>query len=438
MATVATERQFQEYILVWETMPPAEYRTIHYRSSNFISLLNGNGEGDWYINLKLQAEDGSVFDKVNVEIFVLGGNVATVESIYFLNICNKDVLHVKQKENIKIRSKLLANGKFVVKLKMNCISSAVKPSIWLDSKTVVNQTSFKSIKSADLSKKLTVMMNNREYEFSTRKLPNSTLYIGMETIPRLWGIIAVTNILSIPIQTQIFHITKDGEHSYSTNTLLDAYTFNYTSFEEMDKASISKISKSINNDTKEEAIDHTELKEVQPLISEHLSAKDEVFYELYTNQKLCDVTVQSKDEKIRAHKVILASCSSVWRELFIGDETLDVVKITELGNISILMEYIYNGTVSQFTDAKLEQLLVVANKYGISGLKEHCSTLLAKDISMNNVLRLAALAHQNDASTLLNKVLAFIQNDFEEFKKLNELESFFIEYPELAFKIILL
>lgn len=415
-------------------MPPAEYQTIHFRSSNFISLLNGNCEGDWYINLKLQAEDGSVFDKVNVEIFC--GN-ATVESIHFLNACNKDVLLVKRNESIKIRSNLLVKGKFVVKLHMKCVASDVKPSIWLDGNTVVNQTAFKSIKSENRSKKLTVMLNNKEYPFSTRHPANSSLYIDLETIPRLWGIIAVTLVPSNALP-QIFQITKDGERTYSTNPLLDVYTCNYIPFEEMHKASISKVSKSINKDAVEELIDHTELEKIQPLISEHLSAKDEVFKELYSNQELCDVTIQTKDLKIRAHKVVLASYSSVWRALFIANETLDVVQITdcEHATISILMEYIYNGIVPQSTDTKLEQLLIVANEFGIAVLKEHCAMALAKSISINNVIKLATLAHQYNASTLLNNVFAFMRDNFEEFKKLNDLKSIFFAHPELAFQIL--
>lgn len=432
---MATEQQ--EFILVWETMPPAEYETIHCRSSNFVSLLDGNREGDWYINLKLQAEDGSVFDKVIVEIVGHGGH-ANVESIYFLNSYNKDVLHVKHNASIKIRSNLLVKGKFVVKLQVKCVSSAMKPSIWLNSKTVVNQTAFKSIKSDNGSKKFTVMLNNKEYPFSTRKPPGSYLYIDLETIPRLWSIIAVAQIPNYA--PQIHYITKAGEHNYSTNTnyiLLDAYTSHYTSFEEMDNASISKISKSINKDVVEEPTVRG-LENLQPLCIEHLSAKEEVFKELYTKQELCDVTVQSKDLNIRAHKIVLASCSSVWRKYFISDETLDVVQIPEFehATISILMEYIYNGTVPQSSNTKLEQLLIFANKYGITGLKEHCATLLAKSIYMDNVVELATLAHENNVSTLRNSVFAFIRDNFEEFKKLSELESIFFAHPELALQIL--
>lgn len=429
---------YQEFILVWDAPAPLEFGRIYYRSPNFALWLNDGEYLDYYIQLKLRRQTASDFDIFYVEVHC---GTAVVKSISLLNTDNETVTHIKLKECNKLRGDILAKGKFIVRLQTICSSPTElsKPIIWLEGKTDVSQTKFMSVTSENDIKKFSIMLNKNECPITITKIRHpkfrecDSARIEVGPIPRLWGIIFEGVSGGLPS----FKI--DSESSYDCTSVMNVYTYNYIPFDKMGNGSILKISTIMNKATGEHPItSQVEIAKVQPLITEHLSANPAMLYQLYIEKKLCDITIQSNDSKIRAHKVVLASCSSIWRDILIADMSLDIIHIVDfdIGTIMELIAYIYTRNVTPSSSVNYEQLFLAADKYKITGLKERCEELLMEAISLKNVVNLAVLAHQYKAPTLLDKVFAFIRENYAEFKELKEFESIFFVYPELAIMIV--
>lgn len=104
-----------------------------------------------------------------------------------------------------------------------------------------------------------------------------------------------------------------------------------------------------------------------------------------------DVTINSSDGSLRAHRAILSASSPVFLSMFQHDlrekdsSTIDIEDMTSESCMALL-NYLY-GTISQedFWKHRLA-LLGAANKYDIMDLKDACEESLLEDINSGNVL----------------------------------------------------
>lgn len=156
-------------------------------------------------------------------------------------------------------------------------------------------------------------------------------------------------------------------------------------------------------------------------------------HEYFVANKLCDVTVQVGDQKILAHKVVLATSSTIWRDLFFENEFLSKILIEDFDyeTIKDLIEYIYTGNMKKVTD----QLLIAADKYEVSELKKLCEEHLIETIDLDSVINLLVLADCYKATSLYEKVAAYIQEHTAAFMNLEDTNAMFMMYPQLAFKL---
>lgn len=156
-------------------------------------------------------------------------------------------------------------------------------------------------------------------------------------------------------------------------------------------------------------------------------------YEYFVDDKFCDITVKVGDDEIRAHKPVLATGSIIWRDLFDEDQTLANITINDFDyeTIKQLIEYMYTGKAYKATD----QLLIAADEYGVTTLKELCEEHLIELINMKTIVNVLVLADQHNASTLFKEALKFIRGNFDEFMKQRDSIIMFKEYPDLATKL---
>ena len=96
------------------------------------------------------------------------------------------------------------------------------------------------------------------------------------------------------------------------------------------------------------------------------------FTRLREDTDLCDVTLISDDqEQVRAHKVVLASCSEVFKSIFQKNKQnslcilMNDMSSNELGN---LLDYIYCGKVD-IEQSHMERFLEFGKKFKLEGLK---------------------------------------------------------------------
>ncbi|KAL5704388.1 hypothetical protein ACHQM5_022826 [Ranunculus cassubicifolius] len=104
-----------------------------------------------------------------------------------------------------------------------------------------------------------------------------------------------------------------------------------------------------------------------------------------------DVTINTSEGTLRAHKAILAATSPVFQSMFLHDLKEKESSIIDIDDMSLescssLLSYIY-GTIKQedFWKHRLA-LLGAANKYDIRDLKDSCEESLLEDINSGNVL----------------------------------------------------
>ncbi|KAF9608381.1 hypothetical protein IFM89_009747 [Coptis chinensis] len=104
-----------------------------------------------------------------------------------------------------------------------------------------------------------------------------------------------------------------------------------------------------------------------------------------------DVTINTADGTLRAHKSLLSASSPVFQSMFSHNlkekesSTIDIDDMS-LESCTTLLSYIY-GTIKQadFWKHRLA-LLGAANKYDIADLKDSCEESLVEDINSGNVL----------------------------------------------------
>ncbi|KAI3785330.1 hypothetical protein L1987_44446 [Smallanthus sonchifolius] len=104
-----------------------------------------------------------------------------------------------------------------------------------------------------------------------------------------------------------------------------------------------------------------------------------------------DVTINTCDGALKAHKAILSASSPVFHSMFLHnlkEKTSSTINIQDMSleSCTALLSYLY-GTIKQedFWKHRLA-LLGAANKYAISNLKDLCEESLLEDINTDNVL----------------------------------------------------
>ena len=140
-------------------------------------------------------------------------------------------------------------------------------------------------------------------------------------------------------------------------------------------------------------------------------------HSLYKESVLADVTIVSQGKEFKAHKVVLASQSSVFRKMFeldMKEKETNTVEMPDIGPpvISDLLDFIYTGEVPNIgTMAK--ELLNVADKYELPNLFNVCQEELGKLINPSNALEIFSLAMLHHAEYLKKECLKTISFNFE-------------------------
>ncbi|KAL5733159.1 hypothetical protein ACOSP7_032503 [Xanthoceras sorbifolium] len=140
----------------------------------------------------------------------------------------------------------------------------------------------------------------------------------------------------------------------------------------------------------------------------------------------CDIVFQVGDETFKAHKLVLAARSPVFRAQFfglVGDRNLDkvVVEDVEPSIFKAMLLFIYTdrlpdvyeitGSTSLCTSTNMVQhLLAVADLYNLDRLKLLCESKLCEELNADTVATTLALAEQHQCPQLKDVCLKFAAN----------------------------
>ncbi|KAI3856290.1 hypothetical protein MKX03_014880 [Papaver bracteatum] len=149
-----------------------------------------------------------------------------------------------------------------------------------------------------------------------------------------------------------------------------------------------------------------------------------------------DITINTSDGRLGAHRAVLAACSPVFRSMF--SHNLKELELSTIGISDMSLEasqafvnYIYGSIENEEFVCNRLALLHAANKYDISELKESCHDSLVQDISTENVLERLQVADLYQLpilkSTCMRYLVKFgkifdIRDDFSDFIKCRDRE----------------
>lgn len=139
--------------------------------------------------------------------------------------------------------------------------------------------------------------------------------------------------------------------------------------------------------------------------------------ELCMSSEYSDVTFIVENQKIPAHRVILASRSSYFRALLYGglaESTQSEIELNvPLVAFKTLLEYIYTGfmSLSQIKEEHILDTLGLANQYGFEALEEAISTYLKKKLSLENSCAILDAARLYNLETLTAVCMTFMDRN---------------------------
>lgn len=131
----------------------------------------------------------------------------------------------------------------------------------------------------------------------------------------------------------------------------------------------------------------------------------------------CDFTIESVDgEKFQVHKAILAVHSEVFKAMLkeaTAESLNNYVKLVDVGkeDLSCILEFIYTGTVKDLENSNWFNLLMLADKYDLKGLRELSQHALGQQLTTDNVLEVLIVADMYNSDDLKAAALKFIKKN---------------------------
>ncbi|XP_022141674.1 BTB/POZ domain-containing protein At1g21780 isoform X2 [Momordica charantia] len=143
-----------------------------------------------------------------------------------------------------------------------------------------------------------------------------------------------------------------------------------------------------------------------------------------------DVTINTVDGTLRAHKAILSASSPVFKSMFLHnlkekESSIIFIEDMSLEACMALLRYLY-GTITEedFWKHRLS-LLGAANKYAIEDLKDACEESLLEDINSANVLERLQEAWLYQLQKLKKGCLAYLFDFGKVYDIRDEINNFF-------------
>ncbi|KAH9374608.1 hypothetical protein HPB48_017400 [Haemaphysalis longicornis] len=139
---------------------------------------------------------------------------------------------------------------------------------------------------------------------------------------------------------------------------------------------------------------------------------------LFEDGKYSDVVLNVQGQEIRAHKMILSARSVVFASMFEHDmeETKkNLVEITDLDYETMrrTVRFMYTDQAPDI-DAKAEDLLVAADKYGLDRLKALCEKALCSKVCAETAATLLFLADMHSADQLKRFAMGFVKTHVKD------------------------
>ncbi|CAD5225739.1 unnamed protein product [Bursaphelenchus okinawaensis] len=163
---------------------------------------------------------------------------------------------------------------------------------------------------------------------------------------------------------------------------------------------------------------------------------------LYDESILTDLEIQVGNKTFQAHKAVLAQASTVFKSMFSIQMTESREGVLTIPDstppaVSTMLDYLYAGVVDQGAFEKnTVDILILAQKYDVPGLKEEAEKILSKRINIKNFVEYLDMADLYDCSRLLAEFRHFLIDNYEEVSATLDWAKLKKENPELVNKLL--
>ncbi|ELU00416.1 hypothetical protein CAPTEDRAFT_151000 [Capitella teleta] len=149
-----------------------------------------------------------------------------------------------------------------------------------------------------------------------------------------------------------------------------------------------------------------------------------MFEEIRRRGKLCDVTLLIEEQRIHAHRIVLAATVPYFNAMFTHDmveskQNEIAIKGIEASALSDLVTFAYSGSV-QIDSMNVQNLLVGASFLQMQVIKDACCDFMKSRLHPNNVLGIKSFADQFMCRSLEDACDKYIQIHFMEVSKSEE------------------
>jgi len=163
--------------------------------------------------------------------------------------------------------------------------------------------------------------------------------------------------------------------------------------------------------------------------------------QLFEERPFPDVVFKVQGQNISAHRSFIATRSPFFLQLLSGigasvekddeetkinEDSDDSIEISDLSPaaFTVLLEWLYCNEVLNLKDEVAAELFKVADKYGVSKLKDAAERCLVKNLTVEKLLERAKLACEENSKELENAVVGFAVREIEAVNKRYDLRDF--------------
>lgn len=184
--------------------------------------------------------------------------------------------------------------------------------------------------------------------------------------------------------------------------------------------------------------------EVSEISKETTSSLVHNLRRLVNNPLFSDVTFIVEGKRLYAHKVMLVAQSEHFMAMFttgMRECTLSEIEIIDWSYECYLnmIEFLYSGSLSNFSSGLAFELLGLADAYGLDELRKLCEITLIHSLSIDNVCNILVQAHRCSAVDLKKHCMSFVIKNFNEvnstpgFERLEQAPNLLIEITRTVF-----
>lgn len=147
-----------------------------------------------------------------------------------------------------------------------------------------------------------------------------------------------------------------------------------------------------------------------------------------------------EDQFFMAHRVILAARSSYFAELFKASPAEDsiltvTIEDTDYDVFVEVLNYIYQNKLPERVQFNARQFIAAGIKFKLAGFVTACEKQLCAIISFDNFTELLTLAYFYKCEDLYNRVVSFIQNNWDVVEQHDLWKSLAEEDPGIVLKV---